>query len=119
MIIADTSIWVDHFRRGDTALAALLDRGAVWMHAWIIGELALGGLDQRKDILELLSELPKAPVCSADEVIAFIEASGLSGRGVGLVDVHILASARLSGCAVWTRDKKLAAEAGRIGVGYM
>ncbi len=117
MIIADTSVWVDHFRRGNPLLAAHLDRGAVWMHAWIIGELALGGLKNRKAILTMLSELPKAPVCEAPEVLSLIDAAGLSGRGIGLVDAHLLASARLIGCALWTQDRKLANEAERLGLG--
>lgn len=84
------------------------------MHAWIIGELALGGLKNRDKIFALLDELPKAPVCEPDEILSFIESQALAGRGIGLVDAHLLASARLSGAALWTHDRGLAAAAEHV-----
>lgn len=119
MIIADTSVWVDHLKKGDARLAARLEEGRILMHAWIIGELSLGALKRRDSLLQSLHELPQAPVCAPDEVLHFIQASALSGRGVGLVDAHMLASAKLIGATLWTRDRRLAEEAGRLGLEFV
>lgn len=118
MILVDTSVWVDHLRRGVPALAALLEAGDVLLHPWIVGELACGTLRRRSEILDLLQKLPAAPVASHDEALAFIETHALMGRGIGYVDVHLLASARLHGAAqLWTRDARLAAAASDLGIG--
>lgn len=112
MILVDTSIWVDHLRAGDTALADLLERGTVLGHPWVSGELALGRLAQRREILQLLSSLPQAEVANAAEVAISIEAHQLYGVGIGYVDAQLLASTRLTPQArLWTRDKRLAAVA--------
>ena len=112
MILVDTSVWVDHLRRGDTQLAELLERGAVVMHPFVIGEIACGGLTDRASILELLQDLPMAVVADSDEVLGFIERQSLHGKGIGYVDVHLLASVALTGgTKLWTRDKRLRAAA--------
>ncbi len=108
MILADTSVWVAHLRTGDKALAALLGAGAVLIHPFVIGELALGNLQQRDLVLNALSDLPQASIASDTEVLRFIEHHALFGRGVGYVDAHLLASVKLTaGSTLWTNDKKL------------
>ena len=107
MILVDTSVWVDHFRHGDDQLAALLTEGHVLLHPFILGELALGNLHQRKKILDLLQNLPSAIVAREAEVLEFIDRHALFGLGIGNVDAHLLAAARLNGAQLWTRDKRL------------
>jgi predicted nucleic acid-binding protein len=108
MILADTSVWIDHFRRGDATLVALLDSRSVLMHPFVLGEVALGHLPRRAEILMRLSRLPQAAVASAGEVLVFIDRQELVATGLGYVDVHLLASLRLTPDALlWTRDKKL------------
>ncbi len=115
MILVDTSVWVDHLRSGNKVLAALLDAGTVMAHPFVIGELALGHLRQRAVILEALSELPRVSVATDAEVLHFIEHSALSGRGVGYVDVHLLAAVRLTpGAMLWTSDRRLSAVAAQL-----
>lgn len=115
-MLVDTSIWVDHFRRGDPELTKLLERGEVECHPFVIGELACGNLSARAEILTLLRELPQTPIVDHDEALAFIENYRLTNRGLGWIDIHLLASARLGGTGLWSRDRKLAAAAGRLGL---
>jgi len=115
VILVDTSIWVDHFRSGDAALANLLNAGSVLAHPFVIGEIALGHLKQRELVLRTLYELPQTTAATDSEVHAFIESEALFGFGIGYVDAHLLASVRLtSGVSLWTRDKKLAGIAERL-----
>lgn len=115
MILVDTSIWVDHLRANDDMLAGLLDTGQVLMHPFVLGELALGHLRQRETVLRDLSNLPRATVATHPEAMHFIERHALFGLGVGLIDVHLLASVRLTdGARIWTRDKHLGGVAGRL-----
>jgi len=108
MILVDTSVWVDHLRAHNHALAELLSGGAVLAHPFIIGELALGQLRQREVVLTLLAALPRAVVGTDAEVLRFIERQALFGRGIGYVDVHLLAATRLTGSAsLWTSDERL------------
>jgi hypothetical protein len=117
LILADTSVWVDHLRRGHSGLSDVLDRGLVLMHLFVIGEIACGSLNDRSLILELLHDLPRATVASSDEVLGFIERHQLHGRGIGYVDVHLLASTALSpGAKLWTLDKRLRAAAVDLGL---
>ncbi|TMH12179.1 MAG: type II toxin-antitoxin system VapC family toxin [Betaproteobacteria bacterium] len=119
MILVDTSVWVDHLRRGDRQLAELLERGAVVMHAFVVGEIACGSLTDRSSILELLQDLPMAVIADSDEILAFIEHHRLHGKGIGYVDVHLLASVALThGTTLWTRDKRLRAAADALGCAY-
>jgi len=108
MILVDTSVWVDHLRAGDDGLAELLHHGRVLMHPFVLGELALGSLLQRRLVLDSLQDLPNAITASDAEVLILIETAGLSGAGIGYVDAHLLASVRLTpDASLWTRDKRL------------
>ncbi len=117
MILVDSSVWVDHLRSGDATLARLLNDGRVIAHPFVVGELALGSLRQRELILTALQDLPQAVVASDIEVLRFINQQALYGLGIGYVDAHLLASARLTaGGSLWTRDKRLQAVADQLGV---
>lgn len=117
MILVDTSVWVDHLRASDKALAVLLDSGAVLAHPLVIGELALGHLRQRETVLNALSDLPHASVATDEEVLHFIERHKLFGRGVGYIDAHLLAAAQLTaGAKLWTKDKRLLGVAVELGL---
>lgn len=116
MILVDTSVWVDHLRVTDRQLAGLLLEAAVLCHPFVVGELACGVLGRRREILGLLHDLPQAPIVDQEEVLAFVEAHALMGSGLGWVDVHLLASTALAGQRLWTRDRRLAEAARRIGV---
>ena len=117
MILADTSVWIDHLRHGNRELIRHLEAGDVACHPFVIGELACGRLHPRAEILSLLERLPAVPAASHDEVMAFIDARRLAGAGLGLIDVHLLASAMLGRVRLWTLDRKLAATAAAIGAG--
>ncbi len=107
MILVDTSVWIDHLRHGDTALTELLQQGQVLIHPWVVGELMCGHLKDRSQIKTLLMGLPAAKVATELEALDFIETHTLDGRGIGYVDVHLCAAAKLSGGVLWTRDKRL------------
>jgi predicted nucleic acid-binding protein len=116
VILADTSVWVDHLRSGDPTLATLLDLNQVMIHPWVIGELALGHLSQRGEVMGLLAHLPQATVATATEVLTLIESDQLHGTGIGYVDAQLLAATRLTpGTRLWTRDRRLSAAAERLG----
>ncbi len=119
MILADTSIWVQHFRRGVPEFAAVLKDGLILIHPIVIGELATGNLAKRKQTLAALRSLPRATVCTAEECLDFIEAHALYGRGIGWNDLQLLAAARLSNSPLWSLDARLAAAAIELGVGYV
>ena len=115
MILVDTSVWVDHLRAGEPVLVHLLDHGLVLVHPWVTGELALGHLSQRQDILGLLVGLPSAEIATDAEVLGFIEAEQLYGLGIGYVDAQLLAATRLTAdTRLWTADKRLAVVARRL-----
>jgi predicted nucleic acid-binding protein len=116
MILVDTSVWVSHFKDGNPKLKALLMRGRVVCHPFIIGELACGNLKNRKEILSFLEALPTATTADHEEVLYFIEEHRLMGKGLGYVDVYLLASACLSRIRFWTRDKKLREAAEKLNV---
>lgn len=108
MILVDTSVWVDHLRRGNAALAAALDANVVAIHPFVIGELACGLLKSRESLLGLLRSLAQLPIATDEEVLAFLDRHRLMGRGLGYIDVHLLAAAALHGdTRLWTRDKRL------------
>ncbi|QRM32157.1 type II toxin-antitoxin system VapC family toxin [Microvirga sp. VF16] len=117
MIIVDTSVWIDHLKSSDPVLADLLGKGRVLAHSFVTGELALGGLRQRRTVLESLRDLPQATVASDDEVMMLIEREQLYGLGIGFVDAHLLAAVRLTlGALLWTRDRRLRQAAMRLGL---
>ena len=116
MILVDTSVWVDHLRAGDAQLADLLKRAQVAMHPFVVGEIACGSLADRSLVLELLQTLPAASVAESEEVLGFVERHELHGKGIGYVDVHLLASVALTeGGKLWTRDKRLRVAAEALG----
>jgi predicted nucleic acid-binding protein len=117
VIVVDTSVWVEHLRIGDPTLVALLEAGQVLTHPFIIGELALGDLRNRDGVISDLSALPSATVATHSEVLDFVGRNALFGRGIGYVDTHLLAAARLSvGTSLWTNDKRLNAVAEILGL---
>lgn len=118
MVLVDTSVWVDHLRFGDPRMASLLEEGDVVCHPFIIGELACGHLPERSRTLRWIHDLPRTGTASQDEVMGLIEAHQLMSMGLGFIDVHLLASARLFGIPIWTRDAPFRKAADRLGVLY-
>jgi len=116
MIIADTSVWVQHFRRGLPDFAAALSQQSISIHAVVLGELATGILSKRRQTLADLRRLPRATAGTTEECLDFIETHALHGRGIGWNDVQLLVSARLSGHFLWSLDARLAAAATQLGV---
>jgi len=119
VILVDTSVWIDHLRAGSATLARLLEGGAVLGHSWVVGELALGHLDQRRQVTGLLGSLPQATVATPAEVLVLIERHRLAGVGIGYVDAQLLAATKLTADAtLWTTDRRLVAVASRVGVAF-
>ena len=117
MILVDTSVWVEHLHSGNEDLAALLNGGEVLAHPFVIGELALGNLRPREPFLSDLRDLPQAIVAKDEEVLRMINRQALFGRGIGYVDAHLLAAARLTADSkLWTRDRRLQAVAVELGL---
>jgi predicted nucleic acid-binding protein len=114
MILIDTSVWIDHLRNGDSRLKSMLVDGQVLTHPFVIGEISLGNLRQRKMVLRSLTNLPVAKSARDEEVLAFVESNTLAGLGIGYIDVHLLVSARLSNTLLWTRDRRLRDVATRL-----
>ena len=119
MILVDTSVWINHLRHCDSFLEKLLMDGHVMCHPHIIGELACGNMKNRKEIISLLLALPMTPLVEFDEFLYFIDEHLLNGRGIGFVDIHLLASAKLAQIKLWTVDKRLHATASDLGVSYI
>ncbi len=116
MILLDTSVWIDHLRAGEPTVARLLEDGQVLGHLWVVGELSLGRLSRRGEVLRLLRNLPQASVATHAEVAILIERRELYGRGIGFVDAHLLAATLLTANArLWSRDKRLGAVAFDLG----
>jgi predicted nucleic acid-binding protein len=116
MLLADTSVWVEHLRRGEPRLAAFLETGEVLCHPFVVGELACGNLRRRDEILGLLAALPRLGKVGDDELLSFIARHRLQGQGLGLVDIHLLASSALARTPLWTLDARLAKAALQLGV---
>lgn len=117
MILVDTSIWIDHLRQRDERMSKLLNQGQVLAHPFVIGELALGSLQNRTAILGALQDLPQAKVATEDEVLRFIQQNAIYGIGIGYIDAHLLAAVRLApGATLWTRDKRLLAAGTSLGL---
>ena len=118
MVLVDTSVWISHLRDGNADLATLLNDGRVLCHPLIVGELACGNLKDREVILSSLQLLTMVIEADHKEVLAFIEKNRLMGKGLGYVDLHLIASAILTGVSFWTLDKKLAQAAERLHVKF-
>lgn len=116
MVLADTSVWIDHFRYGQPELASRLADGLILMHPLVSGELACGNLKNRSAVLHDLNSLPAAKPGTNAEVLQLVERHKLWGQGLGWVDAHLLAAALLSDCRFWTLDKRLARVAGGLGL---
>jgi hypothetical protein len=115
-MLVDTSVWIDHLRRGDQLLARRLQDGVVQCHPFVIGELACGSMRRRQEVLVHLATLPEVSLASHAEAIAFLDGQRLWGRGIGWIDVHLLASAVLSQVTLWTRERPLAAVVRALGL---
>ena len=113
-MLADTSVWIDHFRHGNARLEGLLENGQVRTHLFVVGELACGNLAKRMEVLRLLRELPAVVSATDDEVLAFVERHRLMGAGIGWIDAHLLAAAALTGTKLWSLDAKLTRAARRL-----
>lgn len=117
MILADTSIWIDHFRSGNRNLQQLLSRQEIVIHPLIVAELALGSHANRAATLLLLDLLPQVRTAQLNEVRAMIESRSLYARGIGIADAHLIAAVYLNpGCLLWTRDKRLRTAAQVLGM---
>jgi predicted nucleic acid-binding protein len=108
MVLVDTSVWIDHLRKDNSRLSDLLHQSRVLIHPFIIGELSCGNLKNRTTLLHLLNSLPRSVEATHNEVFTLVESRNLSGRGIGWIDAHLLASALLSAADLWTLDKRLA-----------
>jgi predicted nucleic acid-binding protein len=118
MILADTSVWVNHFRQEDPRLSQALIDGHVLIHPFVIGEIACGNLRSRTRVLSDLERLPSAVAADHQEVLGFLDQHRLFGTGISWIDVHLLASARLSNCRLWTLDRRLLTAAATLHLGY-
>jgi hypothetical protein len=118
MVLVDTSVWVAHLRDGTIGLEELLNEGYVICHPFIVGELACGNLKNRSEILSLLKALPMAILAQHEEVMLFIENRSLMGKGLGYIDMHLLASAILTKVPLWTLDNNLNQVSSKMGLAY-
>jgi predicted nucleic acid-binding protein len=118
VVLIDTSIWVSFLQSGNTGTQALLEKGEVVIHPFIIGELACGNLKNRREILSLLKALPTATIAEHEEALPFIGIHQLMGLGLGYIDVHLLAAALLTSVPLWTADRNLREAAVRFGIAY-
>lgn len=116
MILADSSVWIDHLKKSDPVFSHLLQDMQVFVHPFVIGDIALGSLKNRKIQLTYMNLLPSAETATDEEVQIMIERHALFGIGIGYVDAHLLASARISSASLWTRDKRLNQAAAKLGV---
>jgi len=115
LILADTSVWIDHLNRGDQMLQRLLQSDAIVMHPFVLGEIALGGWALRAATLHALERLPRVVVAQDSEVMRLIEDWSLFGSGIGYLDAHLLAAVLLTpDTRLWTRDKRLRAVARQL-----
>jgi predicted nucleic acid-binding protein len=119
LILVDTSVWIDHLRKAIPRLAEELENERVLMHPYVFGELALGEIARRREVLDLLSMLPAAVMATDEETLRFIEKHRLMGKGIGYIDAHLLASVILTEAAkLWTRDRRLGAIAAQLRIGF-
>ncbi len=114
MTLVDTSVWIDHFRDGDKLLQDMLMNGEVLTHPLVIGELACGNLARRDEVLEYLVALPSVAVATHGEVMHMINSKNLHGRGLGFIDMHLIASSLIDHAELWTKDRRLASVVGSL-----
>jgi len=119
MVLVDSSVWIAHLRMAERTLLGLIDDENVGGHPFVVGEVALGHLHARPTMMELLRDLPQALIADDDEVFKLIERHRLFGRGVGYVDCHLLASARISDAQIWSRDRRLMTIAAEMGIAFV
>ena len=119
MILLDSSVWIDHLRKAESAVASLLNEHEVLCHPFVIGEIACGSLARRQLVVKTLSALPKVIVAEHEEVLNYIEAHQLFSLGLSFIDVHLLASCTLSATQIWTRDRRLNEAATSLGLSYL
>jgi predicted nucleic acid-binding protein len=118
MVLVDTSVWVRHLRQGEPNLERLLNDGEVMCHPFVVGELACGNIRNRTEILSLIQILPLVTGAKHEEVLRFIEQNHLMGKGLGYIDVHLCASAVLTGVPMWTYDRRLNEANEGLGISY-
>ena len=116
MTLVDTSVWIDHFRQGEPKLVELLAEERVLCHPLVSGEIACDNLQERARILAWLDALPKAIEASQQESLQLLQRQGLHGKGLGWIDIQLLASSLMTRCTLWTKDKALARAAREIGL---
>ena len=115
MILADSSVWIDHFRRGNRALVTALQEGSVVVHPFVIGELACGTMRRRAEVLEDLARIPHIAAAEHEEVMALVDGRRLAGTGIGWIDAHLMAAALIARVDLWTLDRALGDAWNRIG----
>ena len=119
MVLLDSSIWIEHFRKPIAQVYTLADRGLIWGHPFVTGELAIGSLPVRHALIAMLRALPQSQILAENALLDFVESSKLNALGLGLVDIHLLgATNTMPEARLWTRDKRLAAQAERLGLNY-
>ena len=119
MILADSSVWIDHLIVENPHLVSLLQQGQILIHPMVVGELACGNMRGRADVMRLLRVLPRILVATHDEVLYLIESHRFMGRGIGFIDAHLLTSAAMASSAqLWTNDRRLGELANELGVAY-
>jgi predicted nucleic acid-binding protein len=118
VILVDTSVWIEHFRSTNPLLSELLDQEQVFVHPFVLGEIACSNLTHRQEIIALMRALPTVQRADDHEILFFIEQRALMGRGIGLIDIHLLASCLMQPCSIWTADKRLNAVAQELGAAF-
>lgn len=118
MVLVDTSVWINHLRKSEPYLKKLLLNGDVYCHPFVVGELACGSINNRQEIISLLQSLPSTRTIDDSEYLYFIEKNKLYSKGVGYVDIHLLASSKLESVKLWTEDKRLKKIANDLGLFY-
>ena len=118
MILVDTSVWIDHFHHSDEGLKELLLSNQVCIHPFVLGELSCGNIRNRKEVLSLLRTLKSIDLVLDEEVFLLTEERKLFGKGLGFIDMHLLASAMIHHVPIWTRDKSLKRIAIELGIDY-
>jgi predicted nucleic acid-binding protein len=118
MILVDSSVWINHFRRPEPRLDALLVHELVSLHPFVLGELACGNLHRRAETIAFLEDLPSAALASEPDVRHLLESRRLWATGLGWVDMHLLASALIEGLRLWTADRAVAVAAKQLGIAF-